>query len=72
MVYFSKADADKLFEISTEEVQTKARISFTPPTNIVDEPVVFIGKQIEDMKPFKCIGYQGMYVNEQQYLNELL
>ncbi|CAL6024873.1 Hypothetical_protein [Hexamita inflata] len=70
----SKADIQKLYEVSTEEVQTMARITFTPPMNVIDQPSVFIAKTANELKPdqFKqCTGFQGQYTNEDNYLQEL-
>ncbi|CAL6008441.1 Hypothetical_protein [Hexamita inflata] len=70
----SKADIQKLYEVSTEEVQTMARITFTPPMNVIDQPSVFIAKTANELKPdsfSQCKGFQGQYTNEDNYLQEL-
>ena len=56
-----KTDVFKLYSVDPNEISTKARITFTPPINVVNEPRCYIGKSKDDMHEFKCDGFQGTY-----------
>ena len=66
-----KVDVFKLYAMDPTEISTKARITFTPPINVVNEPVCKVGKAADDLHELVCTGFQGTYQNEQTYLDEL-
>ncbi|CAL6011144.1 Hypothetical_protein [Hexamita inflata] len=67
----SKEDMNKLYEVSQDEINTKTRVLFTPPVNMVLEPIIYLGKTKDSLIPYKCEGFQGTYASEHVYLNTL-
>ncbi|CAL6030567.1 Hypothetical_protein [Hexamita inflata] len=67
----SKEDMNKLYEVSQDEINTKTRVLFPPPVNMVLEPIIYLGKTKDSLIPYKCEGFQGTYASEHVYLNTL-
>ncbi|CAL6077610.1 Hypothetical_protein [Hexamita inflata] len=62
-------DMHKLYEVSVDEVSTQSRILFTPPCNMIKDPIIYLGKTENDMHEFVCEGFLGTYATEYIYLN---
>ncbi|CAL6056787.1 Hypothetical_protein [Hexamita inflata] len=70
-LYMVKEDIHKLYEVSQDEISTKTRILFTPPVNMIKQPIIHLGKTKDSLKQFTCEGFQGTYASEHVYLNTL-